>query len=91
MTKPFKTLRELAQEIDRDGPLQNGVLASAFAYPAPTPSKLAKRAAQQMVGAVATAATRVDHVEKLAALLDSLKAADAGKVTKSPSKRRTAS
>ncbi|MGH7269160.1 MAG: hypothetical protein ACREJ3_01915 [Polyangiaceae bacterium] len=73
----------LVAAVEAEGPLGATVLASD--RPRRAASNLAERAARQMVGVVAgDGGARVD---RLAALLDKLRAADAGAT---PSKRRHA-
>src|SRR5437879_5605753 len=61
--------------VDKVGELETTVLASAHPYPAP--SSGARQLAQRMVGAVSTRATSEARVNRVAALLDDLFAADA--------------
>lgn len=79
--------KKFADLVQRIGPFGTSVLASADPYPAP--STEARRAARQMVGAVEVVG--VGRVDRLAGLLDELRAADsnavAAGVTKA-SKRR---
>jgi hypothetical protein len=72
-TKKGRRFEALVAAVESDGPLEATVLASAL--PRPAVSAQATRAAQQMVGAVASEGGRVGRV---AALLDDLRAADAG-------------
>jgi hypothetical protein len=82
-TKKGGRFEALIAAVEADGPLEVNVLASSV--PRPGVSAQASRAAQHMVGAIASEGGRVGRV---AALLDNLRAADAGT---GASKRRHAS
>ncbi len=82
-TKKGGRFEAFVAAVEADGPLEATVLASS--RPRSAISDQARRAAQQMVGAVANGGGRVGRV---AALLDDLCAADAGT---GASKRRHAS
>ena len=82
-TKKGGRFEALVAAVESDGPLDVTVLASAV--PRPAASARATRAAQHLVGAVASEGGRVGRI---AALLDDLRAADEGT---GASKRRHAS
>jgi hypothetical protein len=72
-TKKGGRFEALIAAVEADGPLDASVLASSV--PRPGVSAQASRAAQHMVGAIASEGGRVGRV---AALLDNLRAADTG-------------
>jgi hypothetical protein len=81
-TRKVGRFAALVAAVEAEGPVAATVLASAL--PRPGASATAELAAQHLVGAVASAGGRV---ERVAALLDELRAADAGSEA---SKRRHA-
>jgi hypothetical protein len=83
-TKKRRFFETLVDRIEVDGPLEATVLASAFPYEATT---TAQRAARQIIGAVAPGGTAKTRIDRLAALIDDLCAADAESVEKAVANR----
>ncbi len=76
--------KKFAALVERVGALDVSVLASAQAYPAP--SSESRQAARQMIGAIEVPA-RTGRVDRVANLLDDLRAADAEEQMKAMKRR----